>query len=156
MAYPINFMHPGLRMLAALACLCALLGLPRLVHAASEPAKSAAASAPPSASASASASASTYKPKPGETLDQVIAKTMAKSPLSIALLRQAFIDQNPQAIVPGKTPTLRKGATLQVPDHDRLLRNVLASVTPVAAPIQAQPQVAPSTPEDRKRWVQFP
>ena len=152
MAYPINFMHPGLRMLAALACLCALLGLPRLVHAASEPAKSAAASAPPSASAS----ASTYKPKPGETLDQVIAKTMAKSPLSIALLRQAFIDQNPQAIVPGKTPTLRKGATLQVPDHDRLLRNVLASVTPVAAPIQVQPQVAPSTPEDRKRWVQFP
>ena len=89
-------------------------------------------------------------------MDQVIAKTMAKSPLSNALLRQAFIDQNPQAIVPGKTPTLRKGATLQVPDHDRLLRNVLASVTPVAAPIQVQPQVAPSTPEDRKRWVQFP
>ena len=81
---------------------------------------------------------------------------MAKSPLSIALLRQAFIDQNPQAIVPGKIPKLRKGATLQVPDHDRLLRNVLASVTPVAAPIQVQPQVAPSTPEDRKRWVQFP
>ena len=155
MAYPINFMHPGLRMLAALACLCALLGLPRLVNAAGEPAKSAAATSP-SASASTSTSASSYKPKPGETLDQVIAKTMAKSPLSIALLRQAFIDQNPQAIVPGKTPTLRKGATLQVPDHDRLLRNVLASVTPVAAPIQAQPQVAPSTPEDRKRWVQFP
>ena len=151
MAYPINFMHPGLRMLAALACLCALLGLPRLVHAAGEPAKSAAATSPP-----ASASASSYKPKPGETLDQVIAKTMAKSPLSIALLRQAFIDQNPQAIVPGKIPKLRKGATLQVPDHDRLLRNVLASVTPVAAPIQAQPQVVPSTPEDRKRWVQFP
>ena len=151
MAYPINFMHPGLRMLAALACLCALLGLPRLVHAAGEPAKSAAATSPP-----ASASASSYKPKPGETLDQVIAKTMAKSPLSIALLRQAFIDQNPQAIVPGKIPKLRKGATLQVPDHARLLRNVLASVTPVAAPIQAQPQVVPSTPEDRKRWVQFP
>ena len=148
MAYSLNVMQPGVRMLAALACLCALLGLPRLAHAASEPAKSAGASAP--------ASASTYKPKPGETLDQVIAKTMAKSPLSMALLRQAFIDQNPQAIVPGKTPTLRKGATLQVPDHDRLLRGVLASVTPVAAPIQAQPQVAPSTPEDRKRWVQFP
>lgn len=149
MAYSINFMHPGLRMLAALACLCALLGLPRLVHAASEPAKSAAATSPP-------ASASSYKPKPGETLDQVIAKTMAKSPLSISLLRQAFIDQNPQAIVPGKIPKVRKGATLQVPDHDRLLRGVLASVSPVAAPIEAQPQVAPSTPEDRKRWVQFP
>lgn len=148
MVFPLNFMPYGVKMLAALACFCALLGLPRLAHAASEPAKSTAASPP--------ASASTYKPKPGETLDQVIAKTMAKSPLSNALLRQAFIDQNPQAIVPGKTPTLRKGATLQVPDHDRLLRNVLASVTPVAAPTEAQPQVAPSSPEDRKRWVQFP
>jgi Tfp pilus assembly protein FimV len=140
----------GLKMLTAGACLCALQGLPTLAYAAGELAKSAAASPP--------APASSYKPKPGETLDQVIAKTMAKSPLSIALLRQAFIDQNPQGIVPGKIPKLRKGVTLQVPDHDRLLRGVLASVTPVPAPLppEVQPQVAPPTPEDRKRWIQYP
>lgn len=99
----------------------------------------------------------TYQPKAGETLDQVIAKTMGASPLSMAILRQAFIDQNPQAIVPGKVPKLRKGATLSVPEHDVLLRSVLASVTPVNAPnAEAAPRATPSSPEERKRWVQFP
>jgi len=150
MAHLLNFLQSGRTMLTAAACLCALQGLLTPAYAASEPAKSAAASPP--------APTSSYKPKPGETLDQVIAKTMANSPLSIVLLRQAFIDQNPQAIVPGKIPKLRKGATLQVPDHDRLLRGVLASVTPVPAPLplEVQPQVAPPTPEDRKRWIQYP
>ena len=145
-----NTIQSGLKVLTALVCLCALQGLPTRAQAASELAKS--------TTASPAAPASSYKPKPGETLDQVIAKTMANSPLSIALLRQAFIDQNPQAIVPGKIPKLRKGATLQVPDHDRLLRGVLASVTPVPAPVplEIQPQVAPPTPEDRKRWIQYP
>ena len=98
----------------------------------------------------------TYKPKAGETLDQVIAKTMGSSPLSMRILRQAFIDQNPQAIVAGKVPKLRKGATLTLPDHDLLLRGVLSSVTPAAAPAESMPRPAPSTPEDRKRWVKFP
>jgi len=101
-------------------------------------------------------SAKTYTPKAGETLDQVIAKTMGSSPLSTSILRQAFIDENPQGIVPGKSPKLRKGATLNVPDHDRLLRGVLASVTPVAAPTETVRRPAQSTPEERKRWVQFP
>ena len=118
----------------------------------------AATDAPPAkpAEASAAASGPTYKPKAGETLDQVIAKTMGSSPLSLAILRQAFIDQNPQAIVAGKVPKLRKGATLTVPDHDRLLRGVLASVTPVAAPADPVPRAVQSSPEERKRWVQYP
>jgi Tfp pilus assembly protein FimV len=98
----------------------------------------------------------TYQPKAGETLDQVIAKTMGASPLSMGILRQAFVDQNPQAIIAGKVPKLRKGATLNLPDHDLLLRGVLASVTPVAAQSESSPRPAPSTPEDRKRWVKFP
>ena len=99
---------------------------------------------------------STYLPKPSETLDQVIARTLPDSPLRIELLRQAFIAQNPQAIVPGKVPKLRKGAPLTVPDHDELLRRHLGSrIAPVeVAP--APPQVVPSTNEERKRWVQFP
>jgi Tfp pilus assembly protein FimV len=97
-----------------------------------------------------------YKPKAGESLDQVIAKTMGSSPLSVGILRQAFIDHNPQAIVPGKVPKLRQGATLQVPDHDLLLRSVMASVTPLAASGEAAPSAAQSTPDERKRWVKYP
>ena len=133
--------------------LCALSALAPLARAAGEV-------APPKPAANiATPAAKTYKPKAGETLDQVIAKTMGSSPLSLTILRQAFIDQNPQAVVAGKPPklpTLRKGATLNLPDHDLLLRGVLASVTPVAAPGETAPRAAQSTPEERKRWVQFP
>ena len=103
------------------------------------------------------APAGTYLPKAGETLDQVIAKTMADSPLSTALLRQAFIDENPQAIIAGKVPKLRKGVALRIPNQDLLLRRVLASVMPPPAPTTEAPvRTAPSSPEERKRWVQFP
>ena len=143
-----------------LACVLALCAMAPLVCAASDavpakPTASAAAAAQPTASVIAPAG-QTYKPKVGETLDQVIAKTMGSSPLSMGILRQAFIDQNPKAIVAGKVPKLRKGATLNVPDHDALLRGVLASVTPVSTSNELAARPAQSTPEERKRWVQFP
>jgi hypothetical protein len=98
----------------------------------------------------------TYQPKPKETLDQVIEHTLAGSPLKIELLRQAFVAQNPQAFAPGKPPKLRKGVTLTVPDHDELLRVHLgARATPVADP-SLPARAAPSTVEERRRWVQFP
>ena len=133
-----------------LACVLALCAIAPAAWAANDAAtaKSAASIAAPAGSS--------YKPKAGETLDQVIAKTMPSSPLSMGILRQAFIDQNPQAIVAGKVPKLRKGATLHVPDHDVLLRGLLASVTPVATPSEVAPRPTQSTPEERKRWVKYP
>lgn len=121
------------------------------------PAPSRAAQAAPEAAAVAQAApANSYLPKPRETLDQVIARTLPGSPLKIELLRQAFVAQNPQAIMPGKVPKLRKGVPLLVPDHDALLRMHLGSL---AAPQDAAPanaRFSPSTSEERKRWVQFP
>lgn len=140
-------LRPLITRLAYVLLLCAIAPFARAGNDA-EPAKS-----PTNTAASA---AKTYKPKAGETLDQVIAKTMASSPLSTAILRQAFIEQNPQAIIAGKVPKLRKGATLNVPDHDQLLRGVLASVSPAPASNDLAPRQAQSTPEERKRWVQFP
>ena len=110
----------------------------------------------PAAMAAPSAPARSYLPKAGETLDQVIARTLPGSPLKIELLRQAFMAQNPQAIMPGKVPKLRKGVPLLVPDHDALLRMHLGSL---AAPVEAptpNARFSPSTSEERKRWVQFP
>ena len=118
------------------------------------PATSRAAQAAPEAAQA--APARSYLPKAGETLDQVIARTLPGSPLKIELLRQAFVAQNPQAIMPGKTPKLRKGVPLLVPDHEALLRMHLGSLT---APVDAPPpnaRFSPSTSEERKRWVQFP
>jgi len=133
-----------------LSCVLVLCAIAPFVRAASEAPSAVSPAKIPAAGTK------TYQPKAGETLDQVIAKTMGASPLSMGILRQAFVDQNPQAIIAGKVPKLRKGATLNLPDHDLLLRGVLASVTPVAAQSETSPRPAPSTPEDRKRWVQFP
>ena len=95
-----------------------------------------------------------YKPKPGESLDAVITKTLGDSPLKLAVLRAAFIQQNPAAFVEGKAPLLRKGAVLMVPDHNSLL---LSLMPPVPVPVAAmESQAAPSPDDDRKRWVKYP
>lgn len=97
-----------------------------------------------------------YKPKPGESLDAVITKTLGDSPLKLAVLRAAFIQQNPAAFVEGKAPLLRKGAVLMVPDHNALLLSLMPP-TPAPAQVAAmESQAAPSPDEDRKRWVKYP
>jgi Tfp pilus assembly protein FimV len=102
------------------------------------------------------AAANSYKPKASESLDQVIAKTLPGSPLKIELLRQAFVAQNPQAIIAGKVPKLRKGATLVVPDHDQLIQRTLGLLVPANEPTQPLVSARSSTFEERKRWVQYP
>jgi|GEM_PF-1174989 len=103
-----------------------------------------------------------YTPKSGESLDQVIAKTMADSPLKIELLRQAFINLNPNAFEPvkGKTPAprLRKGVSLTVPDSQQLLQALQAVVAPKVE-LAATGQDAKSDLDvaiQRKRWIHFP
>ena len=97
-----------------------------------------------------------YKPKPGESLDAVITKTLGDSPLKLAVLRAAFIQQNPAAFVEGKAPLLRKGAVLMVPDHNALLLSLMPPA-PAPAPVAAmESQAAPSPDDDRKRWVKYP
>ena len=137
----------------ALILVALWLALPPAPARAAQPATEAAAA---SASPTPAPMARSYLPKAGETLDQVIARTLPQSPLKMELLRQAFVAQNPQAIAPGKVPKLRKGVPLLVPDHDALLLMHLGSLV---APVEAAPpnaRFSPSTSEERKRWVQFP
>jgi len=114
------------------------------------------ASPAPAVAASAATATQSYLPKPSETLDQVIAKTMAGSPLKTELLRLAFIEQNPQAFKPGKSPALRKGVALAVPDHEALLRRYLGVKAPEPERVPPQAGFTPSTSEERRHWVQFP
>ena len=113
-----------------------------------------------------------YKPMPGQSLDQVITRTMGDSPLNLAVLRQAFIRQNPAAFEPGKKPRLRKGAVLIVPDHAALLLSLMPSPLPVPRPATvsvaataataatAEPEsnspLTPAVGDDRRHWVRYP
>lgn len=99
------------------------------------------------------ASAQTYTVLRGETLDKVIQKTMADSPLRIELLRKAFIQLNPQAFPGGQASRLRADQLLQVPDAQQLLRAV---AMPVLDAAEAPRLAAPVSAQDQRRWVRFP
>lgn len=94
-----------------------------------------------------------YTPKTGESLDRVIANTLADSPLKIELLRQAYIELNPSAFLQGKVPQLRKNVVLTVPNPEQLLKKFLP---PMPRDDATQHPALRSSSEERWRWVQYP
>lgn len=142
-------MKPSLR-IHAFALLCGLVALPcwLTVQAQSQP-RLASASSP----VQPAQPIRTYTPKAGESLDRVIANTLADSPLKIELLRHAYIELNPSAFVQGKVPQLRKNVVLTVPNPEQLLKKFLPPLPSASA---AQQPILVPTSEERWRWVQYP
>ena len=110
-------------------------------------------------------SSRTYTPKAGESLDRVIAQTMADSPLKIEVLRQAFTSLNPQALVAGSTSRLRAGVQMDIPDHDQLLASLVAqtagkkeSATPAGHADTTANWSGPvaGARDDRRQWIRYP
>jgi Tfp pilus assembly protein FimV len=99
-----------------------------------------------------------YSVQRGDTLDRVIQRTMANSPLKIELLRKAFVEGNPHAFVSGNVSRLRAGAVLQVPDHTRLLRSTLLPLLDAADAdaLTATGAARSFSASDRRSWVRFP
>ena len=102
---------------------------------------------------------STYKVESGDTLDKVIKKTMPDSPLRADILRNAFVQQNPQAFTKSPPRSLMAGAVLNVPSHDDLLRSYMV---PGNAPGNSGMHrgggysTADINMNERKNWVRFP
>ena len=143
-------------LLGAAAAAQAAMPLPMPASAAAEPAT---AAAPKAAAWSATAaeqpvaaSNQTYTVLRGESLDKIIQKTMADSPLRIELLRKAFIQRNPQAFPGGQASRMRADQLLQVPDAMQLLRAV---AMPLLEVTEAS-RVAPVSAQEQRRWVRFP
>jgi Tfp pilus assembly protein FimV len=102
---------------------------------------------------------STYKVESGDTLDKVIKKTMPDSPLRADILRNAFVQQNPQAFTKSPPRSLMAGVVLNVPSHDDLLRSYMV---PGQAPGNSGMHrgggysTADMNMTERKNWVRFP
>jgi pilus assembly protein FimV len=148
---------PRLRQVLRHALLPALLlGAGAAVHAAADPAAAAPKAAAWSLLAAelpVAASAQTHTVKRGETLDKIIQKTMADSPLRVELLRKAFIQLNPQAFPGGQASRLRADQLLQVPDALQLLRAV---AMPMLEVTEASRLATPVSAQEQRRWVRFP
>jgi Tfp pilus assembly protein FimV len=104
---------------------------------------------------------STYKVVSGDTLDKVVRHTMGDSPLKPELLRQAFMQQNPQAFTKSSPRALMVGAVLTVPNHDDILRLHMSQVKQGASAGAGRTMSTGYATTDmnmneRKNWVRFP
>ncbi len=130
-------------------CALGALAAPSVVLAA-EP-SNAAASAPAPAAA-----AHKYTVKEGDTLDKVIRMHMGNSPLRIEILREAVMQQNPQAFAKGSNKFLLANAVLTLPNHHELVQKQLAAVLPPAEPAPPAATTSSYTEDRRKSWVRYP
>jgi LysM repeat protein len=102
---------------------------------------------------------STYTVESGDTLDKVIRKTMPDSPLRVDILRNAFVQQNPQAFTKSPPRSLMAGAVLNVPNHDDLLRSYMVpGHSPGSSGMNRGGgySTADMNMNERKNWVRFP
>jgi Tfp pilus assembly protein FimV len=157
-------------------------------------AKPAAAPAAPAAPASSSADApkeaaavaeiGSYKVKAGDTIDRIIQKFYASSPLRVDVLREALVQNNPKSFVKGNPKSLLAGTTLSLPDQTELVKKWMPSLAaaPAPAPVVEAPTTAvaqanvvtpvnvppvggaaahqsghnPGMPDPKRNWVRYP
>jgi Tfp pilus assembly protein FimV len=101
-----------------------------------------------------------YKTKAGDTLDKLVQKFYANSPLRADVLRDALFQNNPKAFAKGNPKQLLPNSTLSLPDAIELAKRLMpapaattvvnadaVTVTPLGNPVQQQPQLSQvSTP----------
>ena len=103
--------------------------------------------------------ARTYQVVAGDTLDKVIRKTMPDSPLRSDILRNAFIQQNPQAFTKAPPRALMAGTVLNVPNHDDLVRFYMRAGHNAGSSGNYRGggySTADMNMNERKNWVRYP
>jgi phage tail protein X len=89
------------------------------------------------------------------SVDKLIQKFYANSPLSASVLRKALVDANPKVITGNPQQRVKAGTAIVVPDHGEVVKYVLTPYVAVAQEIPEQNPAA-SDYQARKHWVRFP
>jgi len=124
-----------------------------------------------------------YKVKAGDTVERIIQKFYASTPLRTEVLRQALVQNNPQAFVKGNPKSLLAGASLMLPEPAELVKKLMPTLvadnqsasnpgpaTAQAMPVSASPAHAapqggaaahqaghnPGSDINKRHWVRFP
>ena len=93
--------------------------------------------APPARDLSGLPEMASYKTKSGDTLDKIVQKFYAASPLRSELLRDAVIQNNPKSFPKGSAKSLVIGSTLSIPDQVQLAQKLLQLSTDSGSPAVA-------------------
>lgn len=110
--------------------------------------------APETPSAAATAKTS-HKVTESISIDRLVQKIYANSPLNTAVLRKALVDANPKVITGNPQQRVKAGTDIVVPDHGEIVR---VTLTPFAAAAQEAQDHNPGARDyqARKQWVRFP
>jgi hypothetical protein len=97
------------------------------------------------------------------TLEGIIKVVYPDSPLNTAILSKALHAANPKLLNGKASQPIKRGATLNVPDHTQLVMETFAPYTPKPKgldPSTSSEQVnygsQSSDPSSRRFWVRFP
>ena len=89
------------------------------------------------------------------SVDKLIQKFYANSPLNVSVLRKALVDANPKVITGKPQQRLKAGTVIVVPDHGQIVNHVLTPNV-VAKQVILDQNPAASDYQSRKHWVRFP
>ena len=88
-----------------------------------------------------------YKVKAGDTIDRILQKFYASTPLRQDVLREALVQNNPQAFVKGNPKSLLAGANLMLPEPAELVKKLMPVLLADASSPAANPaHAAAATP----------
>ena len=85
-----------------------------------------------------------YKVKAGDTIDRILQKFYASTPLRQDVLREALVQNNPQAFVKGNPKSLLAGANLMLPEPAELVKKLMPVLLADASSPAANPAHAAS------------
>jgi Tfp pilus assembly protein FimV len=85
-----------------------------------------------------------YKVKAGDTIDRILQKFYASTPLRQDVLREALVQNNPQAFVKGNPKSLLAGANLMLPEPTELVKKLMPVLLADASSPAANPAHAAS------------
>ena len=86
-----------------------------------------------------------YKVKAGDTIDRILQKFYASTPLRQDVLREALVQNNPQAFVKGNPKSLLAGANLMLPEPAELVKKLMPVLVADASSASANPAQSAST-----------
>ena len=96
-----------------------------------------------------------FKVAQSSSVDKLIQKFYANSPLSTSVLRKALVDANPKVITGNPQQRVKAGTVIVVPDHGQIVNHVLTPHV-VAKQVILDQNPAASDYQSRKHWVRFP
>ena len=87
-----------------------------------------------------------YLVQPGDTLDEIIAQLVGETPIRRRIMREAFVQANPNSFRNGNPNYMLAGVRLRVPDADDIIELLFDMDSPEMR----------SMSQSREGWVRFP